>query len=376
MDFLTPIIEGEQFVTLRESVKAEGSRVGLFGAHAVHRSLFAAALARDTKSLVLFICETDGDAVVAAEDIRELSLRSAAFPSRDITLLDVEGASHDEELERLSVLGRLADDELDVVCCSVEALCLMTIPKQALLDKTITLCKGTSVRPEELSLKLVSAGYTRCDRVDGRGQFAIRGGIVDIFPASSDRPARLEFFGDEIESISLFDEKTQRRLSRARSVRVTPAREIVLGGESLPQLEKLLSRCKKAAGLEKIVARDIESLRDGITPPSTDRYLFAAYDAPETLFDYMPGAYVFMCEPRSLAKKHSSLIWQHTEELLSLENQGLYTKGLGSFYDPSFSIYLPSRRCVLAEVFTRSIDDKPLTAIVGISANSLPRWGA
>ena len=373
MKLLSPVIKSEQFETLQGALAKPGGRAALFGVHPIHRAVYAAALAEaDPSRPVFYLCETDAEAVTAAEDIRELGIESGSFTSRDFVFIDVEGTSHDSELARLAVLGRICQKEISVVCCSLEALCQYTIPKSSYLELSILIKKGGKVDLKDLVGRLVAAGYTRGDRVEGRGQFAVRGGIVDIFPAHSEKPLRIELFGNDVDGISSFDEQTQRRRQSLKTAVITPSREVVVGHGDIKKLGVLAENSKKAAELHKIIERDIALLMSDITPACTDRYLRTVYDKPETILDYLPGAVVFICEPSALEKRHKNLLWQHTEELLSLEKQGLYLKNNGSFYLEN--IDTGSRPVVLVDVFSRTLDGR-LDAVVNLRAGVIPRWG-
>ncbi len=376
MDFLSPILQSEQFSTLRGAFTPNGT-AALFGVQPIHRTLYAAALAAGLARPVVLVCETDAQAVTAAADLAELGVAAAPYTARDFVFLDVEGTSHELEVARLSVLGRIIEGSLRVVCASLEALCQYTIPHETYAALSRTIETGSRVDLGAMSAALVAAGYSRGDRVDGKGQFAVRGGIVDIFPAQMEHPVRIELFGDEVDAISSFDEKTQRRTGRLRAATVTPVRETVLGApeQAVDVLESLRKTAGRGSALEEMLRRDIEKLRGGFAPACADRYLFAAYARPETLFDYLPDAVFFFCEPGALEKRHESLLRMHGEELVSLIAQGVLKKGQSPFYLERLNMTDPGRANLLADAFSRTIAGARLTALVNVRANSIPRWG-
>lgn len=372
MEILKDLIQTEQFQTLAAALKKKGGRAAVFGLHPIHRALYAAALSSARQGVVVMVCDSDSDAVTAAADIAELGLRAAPFPARDFVFMEAEGVSHDVELARLSLLGKAAAGDIDVVCCSLEGYCQYTMPRDFYTAHSLTVKKGDRIPIRELSHRLVAAGYTRADRVEGPGQFAVRGGIVDIFSAHSEHPVRIEFFGDEVDGMAAFDESTQRRQGTLAQTVITPAREVVLGEDAEKRLAEFAALCdKKAPQLAELARRDLQRLQDDITPPVTDRYLNVAYEKPGCLLDYLPGALLFLCEPASLQERHKNLLFRHTEELLSLEKQGLYLKNSGAFY--SEQLEEPGHSTVLADVFSRTMEDK-LDAVVNVRANVIPRW--
>ncbi|MBQ9958878.1 MAG: transcription-repair coupling factor, partial [Oscillospiraceae bacterium] len=373
MTILEQLAVSEQIQSLAAALDKPGKAAALFGVHKIHRALAAAAFVKATGRPVILVCESDADAHRAAADMRQFGLlHTEALPSRELTLLEVEGLSREEETARLSVLGKAAKGKLDAVCCSVEALCLLTMPRGRYLQLGLEIRPAARMELRELAKQLVGAGYTRCDRVEGRGQFAQRGGIIDVFPVDRDMPCRIEFFGDEVDRIAEFDADTQRRTRQLDSISVPPAREISFFGDAA---EAITAFCEKlpAGPLKDAVQRDIAELADGIAPVCTDRYLSACYDAPETLADYLPDAALFLCEHAELENRWKNLAQRHSFDVESLADKGLYHKSEGPFYR-ALSEICAGRTRVLCGVFTRSVGDLPLAAVVNMAGNALPRW--
>ena len=373
MTVLQEIAGSEQVRTLIKSVEKPGKVSALFGVHRIHRTVTAAAFAAASGRPVIFVCDNDGDAYRAAEDMRALGLEEVeALPSREITLLDVEGISHDEETARLTALGKAARGGLKVICCSVEALCLLTMPRSVYLERGIVLEKGADEEIRPLCARLISAGYTRCDRVEGRGQYSQRGGILDIFPVDRDMPVRIEFFDTEIERISEFAVDTQRRTVDRVRCEIPPAREISLGEDAVSVIGSFMEKLPEGQ-LRLAVKRDLGDLQDGILPVCTDRYLSACYEAPETVLDYLPDAVLFLAEPKELEERYKSLLERHTFDMESLAANGMYSRALGSFY-ADYTSAVSGRNRILCDVFPRTVGDIPLEAIVNLNSNAVPRW--
>ena len=373
MRILEAIAESRQIEELADSLKGRKRASALFGAHRIHRAVCAAAFALRTDKKVIAVFESDSDAFRSAEDIRALGFRRVeAIPSREITLLDVEGASREEEIARLSVLGKAARGELDLICCSVEALCLLTMPHEVYLSRLREIRKGDRADQRELSASLLEAGYTRTERVEGRGQFAVRGDIIDIFPTDRDAPIRIELFGDEVDRISEFSADTQRRNSDLEKAEISPAREISFFGQAAEKAEAFCESLKEGP-LKEAISSDLQEMEEGILPACSDRYLNVCYDAPETVADYLPDAVFFISEPVELEARFKNLMQRHTYDLEDFSGKGLYTKELGKFYADMDVIFAEHDR-VLCETFTRAVGERVLSAVVNISSNTVPRW--
>ncbi len=184
--------------------------------------------------------------VVAADDIgaRDLAreLRAYLAPRR-VRYYPSRGTGYASHVAppphlvglRIAALDALTDSDPAVVVASAVALA-EAVPDAALRPAGVTLDRGTEVDLGEVAALLVEAGYERIDQVEERGQFAVRGGILDVFGATEDRAARLELFGDEIESIRWFSTFTQRSMGEADRVELSPAAELASEHRDLAEL--------------------------------------------------------------------------------------------------------------------------------------------
>ena len=190
---------------------AKPAVVALFGMPPTARAQMLAALCEDTGRSALVVCAGEADATRFAEDAAVFGRRAEVFPARDYVLRPVEGQSHEYEYRRLAVLGNLVGGRTSVACAPVEAVLQYTTPKQEFCGNTLTVKQGMAISMDVLIERLFGAGYLRRFQVDGPGQFSVRGGIVDIYAPDMQKPHRLEFWGDEVDSIHSFDLVSQRR---------------------------------------------------------------------------------------------------------------------------------------------------------------------
>jgi len=373
MNILPLIQNSESFATLKSAAEKNKS-AALFGAHPIHRAVYTAALAEALARPVIVITDTDAEAARIAADIAQLSsVGAAGFPSRDLVFLGVEGISHDLEIERLSVLGRILSGEVSIVAASVEAYCQHTIPRSNFLSFSLTLKRGAKLDLGTLLYRLFSSGYTRSPRVDGKGQFALRGGILDIFPTDREQPVRIEFFGDEIDSMSSFDPESQRSVEIVREVSITPAREVLLGDRdaSLSLLERQLENASDE--YEKLLRKDIDLIQNGITPPATDRYLPLCYKAKETVGDYFNDAVILYSEPSALRARAKNLTEQHWDDIEPLIKSGVLKNDRHDFFRP-FETGVRGKALIYADVFARTGIASNLSAMTNINASAFPRF--
>ena len=221
----------KEYKQLKQAVDEGKTPVLAVGLSAIHKAHLAAALGLDTGRPVLVLTDDDNAANRFAADLRGFSERDIVqLPSRELVMADVVGVSRGYEQRRLAALDELRDAHFAVA--SVQAAAQRTMPPEALKAAIVSLATGETAPLDELAQSLTRAGYERCVQVEGTGQFSIRGGILDVFPPQAEHPYRVEFWDDEIDSISTFDVGSQRRLEQCECLRCLPCME------SIPALAK------------------------------------------------------------------------------------------------------------------------------------------
>ena len=269
-----------EFSKLTGALSTPGA-AALFGLPAAGRAQVYAALSRAMDRPLCIVTPGEVEATRFAADLNTLGIPAAVFPSRDYVLRPIEDTSREYEYRRLSVLGDLVGGRLRAVCVPCEGLTQYTIPRQEFCRNTRTLRPGDSIPREELTAALTSAGYTRRDRVDGPGQFSVRGDIVDIFAPDMKAPARIEFWGDEIDSLHSFDLATQRRDNPLEKLYLSPAREVLFGdpagAAALLRAYLGRQRGRKKTAMAACMEADLAMLDGGALPIAVDKYITVRY---------------------------------------------------------------------------------------------------
>ncbi len=315
------------------ALEAGRSPVLLSGTGPIHRAHIASALRAFTGRSVVIVCADEGEGKRFAADVNALCGEEAVFlPARDWIFRNVEGASRELEQQKLHALWRLANGNAGFTVTTPEALMQRTIPKGLLTSAAFELKDGGEYVLEDITEKLIRAGYSRSLQVEGPGQFALRGGILDFYSPSEPNPVRCEFFGDEIDSMGYFDISSQRRTETLRSVQVLPAFEalpsLYSGGSQgfAAELERLLRKAARRKTrlpeLEENIAGDIERLRNDRTLIAADRYLSMLYFL-STAAEYFPAdTVVLLCEPGRLKERAKNWLWQLNEDTAALVESG------------------------------------------------------
>ncbi|MEG1886546.1 MAG: transcription-repair coupling factor [Oscillospiraceae bacterium] len=265
----------------------------------------------------------------------------------------------------MSTLSKILERDFDVVVAAIDAAVSPVISPEILKANHFALKTGDTLEVSELADRLLSAGYSRCDQIDGIGQFAIRGGIVDLFSPDNALPCRIDFWGDEIDTISFFDPVSQRRTDQVDKITLLPVMENACIDKSLlaERLDVLLKTEKGDIRRQRITA-DIDRLRSG-TDIAFDAYLPQIFDGFYTLFDYLNDSIFLSESARSFERLHT-LQKLGADDLVSLIEDGILPKKFAGFMldFPALLSVLKSRNTVFLESFARSSYELPLSGLL------------
>ncbi len=299
MLLLSCLRKEKDFAPLLSALKKEKKPVLVTGIASSLRLLFPGAvlLATGEKALILLPGETE--AAEWAGALSSVFPRTYFFPARDFSLVRVDSSSRDFSLQRLKVLSAVAAGNFDCVVTTVEAACQATLPRDVMAKLSRTLSVGETLPKEEILAFLLEAGYRETDRVEGPGQFATRGDIIDVFLAGEEKPVRMELFGDEIDAMGSFDLLTQRRIENLSSVTLTPAEEITFSASDRAIISDFLKEeMEKSAPSEKekrVFIRDLLDRMENGMDFARDLFLPLVYRF-STLLDYFREETVFLYE--------------------------------------------------------------------------------
>lgn len=369
-----------EYEKLAHALSAPGA-CALFGLPGSGRAMVYAALAKETGRFLCIVTPGEAEATRFAGDLNALGIPTAVFPARDYVLRPIEGTAREYEYRRLSVLGDIVGGRLQAVCVPDEGLTQYTTPRAEFCNNTRTLHPGDTVPRTELTALLYNAGYARRAQVDGPGQFSIRGDIVDLYAPDMKLPVRMEFWGDEIDTMHTFDLATQRREDPIEKIYVSPAREVLFGSpaEAAELLRAFIKkfRGKKRTALEACLATELAQLDGGALPVNMDKYLAVRYPQPATLLDYFDDPLLVLEEPASLREAERATTYRRGEEISALLQDGVLAAGLDNLYaeDGYLWAQAANHRTICAENFARSMPDIPLKDIVNAPAHTLPAWG-
>ena len=208
----------------------------------------AACMAAAGGRRVMLVTDNDLKAGRAAEDIRQMRPEGCAYlPGGEIDLTRAAG-SQESSWRRLEALAAVTTGKADILCTSIEALSQRMGRPEPFRETTVTLTRGSVFSPKALGQRLIRMGYERVAMVEGKGQFAQRGAILDVYPPALPQAIRAEFFDDEIDSLRSFDCISQRSLEDLEEVTLTPACEALLAEEEYGNAAARMRKALEGAG--------------------------------------------------------------------------------------------------------------------------------
>ena len=379
-----------EFKQLLSSVK-QGESAAVTGIGQINRSHLIAALHKEMDRPLVIICQDD----IAAKRMQEelkcfLGDAPQVLPSRELTLYDAAVVSRAWEQKRLRQLFDLASGKTPIQIFTWESLSQRTMPPATLLRAASRLETGKEYPIDELLTRLTASGYSRCAMVEGPGQFAVRGGILDIFSPAADRPVRAEFFGDELDTMGYFDPDTQRRTDNIDELVILPV------GETQPRLHedgieglcadlnRLIARQKRRKNInEALIAtltKDLEKYENGLQNPASDRYLALIYPEMATAMDYIPeNAILAVCDQGNLRRSARNRSDEMGIQLDSLLQGGLLAGELCDYVCQweDFCATLEGRTTIYFDAFggTSYPEECPPKVLLPMVAKQLPSYG-
>ena len=267
------------------------------------------------KKPILLITYNEIQAKQILENIEAFEKEKAVlFPKKEIVTYDFVAESKDLPYERIETLNKIKDKRNLIVVTTVEAIMQKLPPKEVLFKDILEFKVGDIYNLDNLKKTLVNLGYSRCELIEGRGQFSIRGGIVDI-SINETLGVRIEFWGDEVDSIRNFNITSQRSINTLDKVKIYPAHEYVLNKSIEEICKKILKRLTEEKQ-EEIIKQDIEQIKAGNYISKIDKYFNEFYDSQSTLLDYLNENYLIVLDEISKIEARERNILQDNSNLI------------------------------------------------------------
>jgi len=307
------------FERVRRHLSLGAGRRRVSGLTATARALYLPLMARAAKQTVIVIV-ADNKAAEALEPLLKAGCeltgaidpaRVVRFPAHDVLPFENLSPHPDVQEQRAAALWKLATGGVDILIAPVESAALKLFDLEYYAGLAVTLKRGEEVDIETLTTHLASVGYTQMDIVEMPGQFTRRGGILDVYSPEADRPVRIEFFGDEIETIRKFDPETQRSQSGLDETQLQPLTEA-------PVTERLLAAVNGRLSRQRVETEDEEMADEVATAGGVSvfpgwEFFTPVAGAEKSLLGLAPRSALFVDEP-AMVRNQIDRWWNKVEQ--------------------------------------------------------------
>ena len=387
---INQILTHKEAAALPSLVESGGLPALISGLSPVHRANLAAALYNQIQTPLFVICPDDTAAESFGRDLAAMLGREiTVLGMRDFVFYPAEAVSRPAEQKRIAALYKLAKGESEITVASISGLMQRTFPPELLLRAAYEITDGGNHPPEEVEDALIRCGYVRCDQVEGPGQYARRGGILDFFSPGELEPVRVEYWGDDIDSMARFDVQSQRRGDSLDRCRILPAVEalpsLAPGGagavaREITRFADTYAKRRRGENAQQLAANmraDAEKLGNGVILSDADRYLPILY--PEASgFDYIPeNALVFLDQPGRCSERGKAFEKQLAEDVTELQKRAMLAMTAEGFRLSAEKLFkaLPDFPLYMADAFTVGRSPVPPRTLTSLAAKQLPSYG-
>ncbi len=340
--FTAPLMELKEFIDIRDNIKSKTLPVQVTGCIDSQKCHLIHGLGEDFKYKVI-VTYNDLKAKEIYEDYRLYDKDVLLYPAKDIIFYSADIHGNAIVRDRLTVLRRLIENKGTTIILSLDGGMDRLLPLQMVKERIITVNQASTIKLQEFSGALVRLGYERQAQVEAPGDFAVRGGIVDVFPLTEDAPYRIELWGDEIDSIRTFDVSSQRSIEQVEQLVIYPAAEIIpdavrlrAGIKKIEDEEKQYYKAlreqfktEEAARIHQIIAEFKENLEAYQGSIALESYIGYFYDQTVSFFQYFNNedTIFFLDEPGRLAEKGEAVELEFREGMIGRIEKGYILPG-------------------------------------------------
>ena len=295
-----------KFNDLLKQIENKTSSIAISGLTDFGMIQIGTAIHEFGKKPICFITYNEIQANKLYEDIQYFTNNVVLFSKKEIVTYDYVAESKELPYQRIEALNEIKARKNLIVVTTIEAILQKLPTEKSLYSNELSFKIGDTYPLEELKQKLVKLGYVRCDLIEGRGQFSIRGGIVDI-ATNETTGVRIEFWGDEVDSIRNFNITTQRSIQTLEKIIIYPAHEYLLE-DTIENICKKIERTASDMKQKEIVQEDIEQIKAGNYISKIDKYFDCFYEKQSSILDYLSNNYGIFLEEIGKIKQRANNI--------------------------------------------------------------------
>lgn len=375
--FISPLQNSKEYKDIINNIESNKRGLLINGLLQPQKSNIAYSIFSDLKRQILYIANTDLEAKKVYEDLCFYMKDKVDYlSSQDIYFYHLDAKDRNEEAKKLKVLLKMINRENIITVTSAEAILRKYIPKDILKKNIFTYKIGDVIDIDELSKKLVSLGYERVSKIEGFGQFSVRGGIIDIFSLEYDIPIRIELFDDEIESIRTFDVFTQKSIKKIKKCTITPSREFIYPDNIDETVERIKKDTNKSTDSD--VYKSIDNIANKNYFEGVENYIEYMYEEEnKSIFTYLKeDAIVFVNDLSRLKERCENYITEFKENYkLNLE-RGLALREQGKllYHYSDLEYLIEDKKLILNMLLTKNVKDFSIGSIVNFESREIPMF--
>lgn len=322
---MNPLVEmmsnSSNYSSLIKKISLDNCKISITGLTDSSKAWMVYAITENTKQNSIVVCNNIFQANKIMQDLKFLSneIEIIYLPARQIQYYDIEAESKDISNQRMYAIEKILSGKRNIVVTTIDSFLVKMFPNARYRGEEFQIKQGDVISINDVVLKLSKFGFERTENVEGKGQFAVRGGIIDLFCINNDLPYRIEFFGDEVDSIRTFDPITQRSIDTVKKIDMSQVSENYITKEKVEavatELENYVRDNKLSKELEANILEDIEKIRTGSLDNLVDKYFNVLVKRPETLIDYLKNYNIFIDEPSKCKEKANNIGYENVETI-------------------------------------------------------------
>lgn len=300
--------KSNKFIDLSKQIEKTKSPISISGLTGVGMAEIIEGINKYNKKPILLVTYNEIQAKKIIDNLKTFDEENVIFfPKKEIVTYDYIAESKDLPYERIETLNKINEKKNLIVVATIESLMQKLPAKETIYRNILEFKVGDICNLEEIKKKLINLGYVRYDLIEGRGQFSIRGGIIDI-SLDEKTGVRIELWGDEIDSIRNFSISSQRSIATLEKAKIFPAHEYVLE-DTIENICKKISKKIVEEKQEELVKQDIEQIKAGNYISKIDKYFNEFYKKQETLIEYLNKEYlIFLDEVNKIEQRQLNIL--------------------------------------------------------------------
>ena len=296
---LRDLASTQKYKDIKNKIKNRKYPVDISGLVTVAKVELVGALYEEEREPICIITYNEMQAKELEKNLKYFIENVEYFPRREISIYDYDAESKDTEYERIRILNSIYKNKSKVIITTIEAIMQKMIAKETLYNTILKLNLADTISHEELKKSLIKMGYKRVELIENKGEFSIRGDILDI-GISENEGIRIEFWGDDIDSIRKFKISSQRSTDMLKTVEIYPATEMILE-DSVSEVSKRIQN------LNNYYFEDIEIIQNGDYTTRIDKYFNEFYTKQSCFLDYIQNYNVFLDEPEKIEQRINAI---------------------------------------------------------------------